>query len=206
MIKYWLPIFVFIGLSSCNNSDSGKIFDSFHRAEFDSIEIQNRLKRKAKELVDFASSNNIYNQDIAFMIDMKIPSSKKRFMVYNLKDKRIFERGLVAHGSGSETEGDTLKFSNIEHSNSTSLGMYKIGGSYKGQFGKAYKLHGLNKTNDQAYLRNVVLHSYDRVPDRETILPICNSRGCPMVSKNFFSILEHYIDQSKGKLILYIYY
>lgn len=180
--------------------------DSSQRSELDDKEIENRLKRNANELVDFVRSNKIYNQDIAFMIDMKIPSSKNRFMVYNLKEKRILEKGLVAHGSGSETEGDTLKFSNIEHSNSTSLGMYKIGGSYIGQFGKAYKLHGLNNTNDKAYLRNVVLHSYYRVPDRETILPICNSRGCPMVSKKFFSILENYIDQSKSKLILYIYY
>ena len=191
---------------ACNNSGSMEKLDSSQRSELDDKEIENRLKRNANELVDFVRSNKIYNQDIAFMIDMKIPSSKNRFMVYNLKEKRILEKGLVAHGSGSETEGDTLKFSNIEHSNSTSLGMYKIGGSYIGQFGKAYKLHGLNNTNDKAYLRNVVLHSYYRVPDRETILPICNSRGCPMVSKNFFLILEHYIDQSKSKLILYIYY
>jgi len=193
-------------LIACNNSGSIEKLDSSQRSELDDKEIENRLKRNANELVDFVRSNKIYNQDIAFMIDMKIPSSKNRFMVYNLKEKRILEKGLVAHGSGSETEGDTLKFSNIEHSNSTSLGMYKIGGSYIGQFGKAYKLHGLNNTNDKAYLRNVVLHSYYRVPDRETILPICNSRGCPMVSKNFFLILEHYIDQSKSKLILYIYY
>ncbi len=191
---------------ACNNSGAIKKLDSSQTSELDDKEIENRLKRNANELVDFVRSNKIYNQDIAFMIDMKIPSSKNRFMVYNLKEKRILEKGLVAHGSGSETEGDTLKFSNIEHSNSTSLGMYKIGGSYIGQFGKAYKLHGLNNTNDKAYLRNVVLHSYYRVPDRETILPICNSRGCPMVSKNFFLILEHYIDQSKSKLILYIYY
>lgn len=60
----------------------------------------------------------------------------------------------------------------------TSLGKYKIGGAYQGQFGLAYKLYGLDSTNSNAYQRNVVLHAYDRVPDNEVYKEICQSSGC----------------------------
>lgn len=168
---------------------------------------ENRLLSHVKGLQVLTSKTSKYNNQIVFLIDMKIPSGKNRFFIYDLKENKIIDQGLVAHGSGSETgiEGK-LKFSNVNNSLSTSLGKYAIGVSYSGQFGKAYKLHGLDKTNSNAYIRNIVLHKYSEVPYEEQVESICNSFGCPMVNEKYFKRIENIVDNSEKNIILEIYY
>lgn len=153
------------------------------------------------------NSNSKYNKRIAFFIDMKIPSGKNRFFVYDLKLNKIIDKGLVAHGSGSETKiQGKLKFSNIQNSLSTSLGRYSIGNHYNGKFGKAYKLQGLDNTNSNAFTRNIVFHYYFDVPYKEQDNYICNSYGCPMVNKKYFERIAKIIDHSKSNIVMNIYY
>jgi hypothetical protein len=138
---------------------------------------------------------------------MEITSGKNRFFIYDLKNNKLFYKGLVSHGSGSETGiKGKLKFSNIANSLCTSLGKYSIGKAYKGIFGKSYKLYGLDETNCNAFNRNIVLHQYSAVPFEEQEYEICRSYGCPMVNETFFSQIEKIIDKSKKKIILTIYY
>ena len=166
----------------------------------------NNLETQIIEVKNLIVSNAKYNNKIAFFIDMKIPSGKNRFFIYYLKNHKIIDKGLVANGSGSETGIlGKLKFSNIDNSLSTSLGRYSIGYSYIGKFGKAYKLYGLDKTNSNAYDRNIVLHKYFDVPYDEQENYICNSYGCPMVNEKFYNRIEKIIDNSKTKIILNIY-
>ena len=166
-----------------------------------------RLNGQVSEVRKLTAKNSKYNPAIAFFIDMKIPSGKNRFFVYDLKKNEIIDQGLVAHGSGSETgiEGK-LQFSNVNNSLSTSLGKYYVGKSYNGQFGKAYKLYGLDKTNNNAYDRNIVLHKYSKVPYDEQDAPICNSFGCPMVSEKYYKRIEGFLDNSEKNIVLDIYY
>jgi len=148
-----------------------------------------------------------YSPNIAFFIDMRIPSRYYRFFVVDLTKDSIIDRALVAHGSGSETEkADSLQFSNIPNSYMSSLGTYKVGASYQGSFGRSFKLNGLDPTNSKALERYVVLHRYSCVPDEEQSYPICNSLGCPMVSEAFFPKLEQYIDSQAKPILLEIYY
>lgn len=168
---------------------------------------QKRLSSKIKVLQKFLDKNPKYNNELVFLADLKIMSGKNRFFVYDLKENKIADQGLMAHGSGSETGIDgKLHFSNIPNSNTTSLGMYAIGKDYVGKFGKAYKLFGLDKTNDNAFERFIVLHHYEKVPYEEQDDPICNSLGCPMVNETFFSRLEKRIDASQKPILLYLYY
>ncbi len=169
--------------------------------------IEKRLITHVKEVQALVSQNTRYNDEIGFFVDMSIPSGKNRFFIYNLKENKIIDQGLVAHGSGSETgiEGK-LKFSNINNSLSTSIGKYYVDKSYFGQFGKAYKLYGLDKTNSNAYDRNIVLHKYSKVPYDEQEASICNSFGCPMVNEKYFKRLESILDSSEKNIILEIYY
>ena len=172
-----------------------------------SNEKQERLEKKVKEIKNFITKKEKYNQHIAFLIDMKIPSEKYRFVVYDLQKDSVLEQGIVAHGIGSETGiHGQLKFSNIPNSKATSLGKYAIGNSYIGQFGKAYKLHGLDTSNNKAFERYVVLHQYHMVPYEQKNYPIIRSEGCPMVSNKFFKTLEKYIDTADKKILLDIYY
>jgi hypothetical protein len=166
-----------------------------------------RFNNQLDEVKKVINLNPSCNTKIAFLVDMKIKSGKNRFFVYDLANDKIIDEGLVAHGSGSETgiKGE-LKFSNEPNSNATSLGRYIIGKSYKGIFGKAYKLAGLDESNNNAFKRAVVLHSYSAVPEEEQDYYISHSKGCPMVSEVFFKRLEKIIDSSKSNIVLSIYY
>lgn len=167
-----------------------------------------RLTNHVSEIKSFTTANHKYSNKIAFLVDMKIKSGKNRFFVYDLQNEKIIDQGLVAHGSGSETgiKGDILQFSNEPNSNCTSLGRYSIEKSYSGVFGKAFRLNGLDETNNNAFKRAIVLHRYKEVPDEEKEYYIINSHGCPMVSEVFFKRLEKYIESSDSKIMLYMYY
>ncbi len=165
-----------------------------------------RLKQKAAQFKIFNQSAD-YDPGYCFLIDMKISSGKKRFFIYNIEKDSVEIAGLVTHGSGSDKGTDKLYFSNIPNSNCTSLGRYKIGGSYNGKFGLAFKLYGIDKTNSKAFDRFVVLHAHNCVPEEEvTPAPICESWGCPTVSPTFLTALKKYIDKADKPVILWIYY
>lgn len=164
-----------------------------------------KLKKQSKRLSIYAQVNN-YNTSNCFLIDMSIHSGKNRFFVYNMQKDSIELASLVAHGSGDSKFTQKPTFSNEINSGCTSLGKYKVGYQYKGKFGKAYKLNGLDSSNSNAFERNVVLHAYSCVPNNEPYpLPICNSLGCPMVSYTFLEALHPIIAKSKQPILLYIY-
>lgn len=165
-----------------------------------------RLKQKAAHFKVYNQSVE-YDPGYCFLIDMKIASGQKRLFVYNLEKDSVETAGLVTHGSGSDKGTAALYFSNTPNSNCTSLGRYKIGGSYNGKFGLAFKLYGLDKTNSKAFDRFVVLHSHSCVPEEEVYpLPICESWGCPTVSPTFLTVLKKYIDKADKPILLWIYY
>lgn len=166
-----------------------------------------RFDANIANVKSFLLSHPEYNQDFVFLVDMAVKSRYHRFFVYNMKSGTIEEKGLVAHGIGSETGTyGELQFGNTEGSNKTSLGNYRIGNSYTGRFGKSYKLHGLDITNNNAFSRYIVLHTFAFMPHEEQLVPVMRSEGCPMVSKDFFKILEKKIDASQETVLMRIYY
>lgn len=166
-----------------------------------------RIEFQIADLKKLINKNPQYNNKIAFFVDMKIPSGKNRFFVYDLKADKIIDKGLVAHGSGSETgTKGKLRFSNVPNSLSTSLGKYYIGKHYYGKFGRAYKLYGLDETNSNAFKRDIVFHYYYDVPYEEKDGYICNSFGCPMVNKKYFDRISRLIDSSESNILMSIYY
>lgn len=161
---------------------------------------------KQSELSIFFEQNDEYNTEITMFIDLNRASNKKRFFVYSHKEKRTILSALVTHGScDGETAPSNEKYSNIPDSHCSSLGKYKIGKSYYGKFGLAYKLHGLEESNSNAYNRSIVLHSHTCVPNRERAFPICVSQGCPTVSPDFLKRISPIIDASKKPILLWIY-
>ena len=172
----------------------------------DKKEIFLRINKKATQAKDYITEHG-FDEKHCFLLDMQIPSGKNRFFVYNLKEDSVEIAGLVTHGSGIVNNSDTPVFSNAPNSYCTSLGKYKIGKSYYGKFGLAYKLYGLDKTNSKAFDRFVVLHAHECVPINEVSpLPICESWGCPTVSPVFLTKLKSYVDTSSKAILLWIYY
>jgi len=166
-----------------------------------------RLKQQAALIEEYARANN-FSSEYVFLLDMSIPSGKNRFFVYNLKKDTLECSSLVSHGFGStiKTSEDQLIFSNNNYSFKTSLGKYKIGSSYNGTYGLAYKLYGLDSSNSKAYERAIVLHSDVHIPKTE-IYPhkIFQSAGCPAVAPSFLPVLGKYIKGSKKPILMWIY-
>jgi hypothetical protein len=168
--------------------------------------IADKTVNKAEEIKLFLKKNSKYNKDVFFLLDMRIPSNKNRFFVFDTKKNQVTDSGLVAHGSGSGSATGELQFSNTDGSLMTSLGKYYIGNSYNGTFGKAYKMYGLDATNSNAFLRNIVLHSHKRMSYEEQISPIILSWGCPMLNEKFYLRIQDILDKSDKNVLLYIYY
>lgn len=187
-------LFILLFLISCSKADSQQL-NTFGLPKAKVSEIKNYIKGKE------------YNQELAVFINFKIPSGKYRYFIYDLKNDKIVQKAIVSHGSGSVIpKSDALQFSNVEGSYQSSLGKYSIGESYIGQFGKAYRLKGLDSTNSNAMQRAIVLHSFGCVPDTESENPACLSLGCPMLSVNALKKSAEYIDQSRMPIILYAFY
>jgi hypothetical protein len=189
------------GAFSPDNDSLADLIDLRYKIALD------RLKFQASSLKEYARSHH-FNTDYCFLVDMSLPSGKKRFFVYNMKKDSLEYSSMVAHGYGSAPRfaNEPLQFSNVPNSAMTSLGKYKIGYSYFGAFGLAYKLYGLDSSNSNAFERAIVLHSYTSVPESETYPNlICESAGCPMVNSSFLATLGKYIKASPKPILLWIY-
>jgi hypothetical protein len=160
-------------------------------------QINKTIKRAIKEN---------YSSAYAILCDLGLHSGSKRIFLVDLQTKNIIKMGLVTHGSSTTYQQAGVRlYSNTNGSLCSSLGMYKVGNHYQGQYGLAYKLYGLDKENSNAYTRAIVLHSHSCVPDVTTEDAICQSWGCPTVSSKFLQTLAEYIDQSSKPMLLYIF-
>lgn len=165
---------------------------------------ETEVLKQAVALKQYAIENG-YDTGYAFLVNISLKSGKKRFYVVNLETMTIDNSGLVAHGRGDERFTFDKYFSNNPGSNCTSLGRYKIGKSYEGQFGLAYKLHGLDSSNNNAFRRFVVLHAMGCISYEETNVPICQSEGCPAVAPQFLEEIKPVIDSRKKPMLLWLF-
>lgn len=144
------------------------------------------------------------------IVDFGVPSSKRRFYFINLKTGDV-QKYYAAHGQGSGKGEMATRFSNVKDSRQTSLGMYLAGETYFGGYGIALRMYGLERSNDQAYNRDIVMHGAWYVS--EDFMNSINQKtgqkygrmgvswGCPAVS---LAIAERTIPYLKnGSLILH---
>ena len=163
-----------------------------------------KARAKAADARRFVAQKG-YNDVICFLIEMSLPSGQNRLFIYDLKKDTLKNSGLVTHGRCNESSMEGRKYGNTVGCGCTSLGKYKIGHSYNGRFGLAYKLYGLEKTNDNAFQRFVVLHAHECVPESEVEDEICQSDGCPTVSSGLLQYIKPIIDVSNKPVLLWIY-
>ena len=183
----------------------------FSKGETESV-YQPNYASKLPEAKEYIQKNKM-DSTVCFFIDMKVHSGKKRFAVLDLKGDSILREIIVCHGSagskGLESSGpDTPIFSNIPSSYASSLGRYKIGKRSYSNWGINihYKLHGLDSTNNNAFKRIIVLHSFVGVNQSE-IYPeqAPYSLGCPMVSNEDMAYLDELL-KTKKNVMMWIYY
>lgn len=162
------------------------------------------FQQRIKALKESASQNG-FSSEHGFLINLGLKSGRKRFYIIDLKNEEIVTSGLVAHGKGKEKFTLKKTYSNTNGSSCSSLGLYKVGTSYTGSFGKSFRLIGLQKSNNNALTRAIVLHAMGCIPDEEMDYPICQSEGCPSVSISFLKKLEETISKTKQPILLWVF-
>lgn len=112
-----------------------------------------------KRLFDFAPESQANHWAV---VDFNKPSSEERFFIFNLNEQSV-KKYLVAHGKKSG-ELYATDFSNINGSNKSSLGIYRTKSVFQsGSHGKALGLKGLEDSNSNAELREIIIHKADYV-------------------------------------------
>lgn len=122
------------------------------------------------------------NGDWIAIIDFTKPSDVRRLYVMNVKTG-AFTAHHVAHGKGSGVRFAT-KFSNINDSKMSSLGLYIAGNVYNGGHGPSLRLHGVDPSNSKAAERDIVMHSAKYVSYNflKQTGRLGRSWGCPAIS------------------------
>ncbi len=138
------------------------------------------------------------------VIDYSLPSTQPRIWVLDLGRGKVLYHGLVAHGAGS---GDRYanRFSNVNDSRATSLGLFLTGDTYEGGNGYSLKLRGLDSgVNDLAEMRHIVMHGAWYVSDEHArqFGMIGRSWGCPALPQ---ADAQPVIDAIKGGTFVYSY-
>lgn len=144
------------------------------------------------------------NENIISIVDFSKPSSQKRLFIIDLKNYRLLFNTHVAHGANSGKEYAS-QFSNKPESYMSSLGFYKTAETYIGKHGYSLHLQGLERgINDNAYMRDIVIHGADYVNEQYARLQgyIGRSWGCPAVSEK---LSKPIIDKIKNGTCLFIY-
>lgn len=165
--------------------------------------------RRIKEALQFCQKNNL-STDYCFLIDLSKHSGKNRFGIWDLKTGTLLHSGLCCHGYGGNSSQSKPVFSNVTGSNCTALGKYKTGKRAYSNWGINihYKLHGLERTNSNAFKRIIVLHSYDKVPDQEIYpdhLPLGWSMGCPVIDNSLMRKVDALLKKSRKPVLLWMY-
>ncbi len=209
-LRIALTFFSFITIISCVHSSDKKDESKNNTPTFSnngSIEnyVINRLQYRSKLLKEYAVKSG-YNSTICFIADMRLYSGHNRFFVYQMDKDSIILQGLVAHGRCNERWLEDRKYGNDIGCGCSALGKYKIGEPYKGRFGLAYKLYGLDSSNNNAFKRSIVLHAHECIPNTEVYPdPICQSDGCPTVAPQFLQKLSKIIDVSEKPILLLLF-
>jgi hypothetical protein len=165
------------------------------------------INRKAFEQAFQFLKNNpseFENKNYLTIIDYDLPSTKKRFYIFDLRRLKITSL-YVAHGKRSGLK-EAESFSNKIDSKKTTLGFLKTGTPYNShEVGPALLLHGLEDKNKYAFERRIVIHGAKYVGPKflKRHGYLGRSLGCPAVETRW---AKSVIAKLKGGSLIYSYH
>lgn len=139
------------------------------------------------------------------IIDFTKKSSLKRFYTIDLEALAVKFFTYVSHGKNTGDD-EAKSFSNVVHSNQSSLGFYITGETYVGSKGYSLKLDGMEKGyNDRMRERAVVIHNAEYVSEAwiKKYGRLGRSQGCPALP---VALGKKIIDVVKNKTMVFAYF
>jgi hypothetical protein len=150
-------------------------------------------------------SGAVPRADVLTVIDYSRPSTEPRLFVIDVPEGHVRFAEHVAHGRGSG-ENLTERFSNVQGSRMSSLGVFRSAGTYDGQHGLSLRLDGLEPGfNDHARQRAIVMHGAGYVSAAMIAAQgrLGRSWGCPAVRP---AIAKPLIEAIKDGSLVVAYY
>ncbi|MCU0256856.1 MAG: murein L,D-transpeptidase catalytic domain family protein [Vicinamibacterales bacterium] len=200
--RWWLPVLALIGMSGPALADAplaARLAEAAPAANPDVISLATRA-------ADCARRQGLLDgfRHLA-VIDYSRPSTEPRLWVFDVARGRLLYQELVAHGRNT---GERLaqRFSNVEGSKMSSLGLFQTADTYYGSNGYSLRLRGLEAGfNDNALARAIVMHGAPYVSEAiaERLGRLGRSWGCPAVRPE---VARTVIDTLKGGALLFAYY
>ncbi|MBA4308172.1 MAG: hypothetical protein C0429_15685 [Sphingopyxis sp.] len=128
---------------------------------------------------------------VIVIVDFAKHSSEPRLYRVDLRSGDGLDSPIrVAHGIGSDPDDDgyATVFSNVQDSLTSSLGASRGGERYVGINGLSLRLDGLEPSNNQMRVRDIVVHSY--MPERRRYFnaSLIAARGRPGSSEGCFVV------------------
>ncbi|KQT32884.1 hypothetical protein ASG29_08335 [Sphingomonas sp. Leaf412] len=163
--------------------------------------IEPRLFRRAMAALE-RHGDRIAKHDRIAIADFSRASSAARFHFVDLHDGKVVSK-LVSHGSGSDPDhtGFLQRFSNVDGSNASCEGAFATADYYYGKHGRSQRLTGLDRTNDNALSRAIVVHAawYANPDIVQTRGMLGRSQGCFAVGEQELS--EVFARLGEGRMI-----
>jgi L,D-transpeptidase catalytic domain len=128
---------------------------------------------------------------VIVVVDFAKHSSQPRLYRVDLRSGDGLDSPIVvAHGIGSDPDNDGYAtiFSNVYNSLSSSLGAAVGGERYVGQNGLSLRLDGLEPSNNQMRMRDIVVHSYQPERRRYFNAEYIATKGRPGSSEGCFVV------------------
>jgi hypothetical protein len=209
MKKFWLiiiPFFIAVIISCLDLSGKGPAVQ--HSTSIDT----SMVLSKSDEALKFSKDNNL-NTDYCLLADMNRHSGLKRFYIWSFATGSIVNSGVVSHGCcnnpwGGDRSKTSPGFSNTQNSHCSSIGKYKIGPRGVSQWGIKvnYRLEGMDRSNDNAHERDIVLHSWERISNKEPYPSgVPEGWGCPAVSNSYMKELDELLKNAEKPVLLWLY-
>lgn len=187
------------------SADTGHTPNTFELFRTQAPELNPEVLGAALSATACAQRHTEIKRQVLSVIDYSLPSTKPRLWVFDLERRELLFRELVAHGVNTG-ENLATRFSNIEGSRQSSLGLFLTDKTYIGRNGYSLKLHGLEKgVNHNALERTIVLHGAWYVSEafRREHGRLGRSWGCPAVKRE---VAKPLIDTIKDGSLLFVYY
>jgi hypothetical protein len=182
------------------------VLETSVRAFSDATTLDARVIRLALGAVVCArEAGTVVNDRLLTVIDYSKPSTEPRLWVLDLARERVLFEERVAHGQGSGDNYAT-RFSNLDGSHQTSLGLFRTADTYVGTNGYSLRLDGLEPgVNDRARERAIVVHGAPYVSEGNirALGRLGRSHGCPALRP---AVARKLIDTIKDGSLVFAYY
>ena len=168
-------------------------------------QLNRKILQHAVSAMRCAINNGALPAQRLAIIDFSRPSTERRLWIFDLRSNRLVLSDLVAHGQKSG-ENLATRFSNVEGSNQSSLGLFRTQESYIGKHGYSLRMDGLEPgINDRARERAIVIHGAPYVSPEAAQAQgrLGRSLGCPAVRPQ---VARQLIDSIRDGTFVFAYY